>query len=332
MTHDRPHAAVVYHPLKTNVDALADAVTYHEAAENYGPTMWYETSVDDAGTSAAQRAINDGASVVLASGGDGTIRAVSEALRGSGVPLAVIPQGTGNLLARNIGLPLNDIDEQVEAAFAGRDFKIDLGVVDLTREDGSVDSRVFLVLAGMGIDARVISATNQRLKKRVGWLAYVDAGLRTVVRERPLRISFEIDGGSTRSLRVFTVMMGNCGLLPGGVLLIPDAKMDDGKLDVVALKPQPRLGPLSWLRIFNKIGWENGVLRRSRAGRRMIDLVNDTKSVTYRQVETVSLSVKEPEPVQLDGDDFGRAVAVSTRVDSGALTLKVMRHWAPKLK
>lgn len=177
----------------------------------------------------------------------------------------------------------------------------------------------------------MISATNQKLKKRVGWLAYVDAGLRTVVRERPLRINFTLDDGGSKSLRVFTVMMGNCGLLPGGVLLIPDAKMDDGKLDLVALKPLRRLGPFSWLRIINKIGWENGVLRRSRAGRRVIDLVNDAKSVTYRQVEKMSLQVEKPEAVQLDGDDFGEAVAVSGHVDPGALTLKVMPHWTPKL-
>src|SRR5690606_9999834 len=116
---------------------------------------------------------------------------------------------------------------------------------------------------------------------------------------RPLEIHYSVDGSPAAQLSVYTVMIGNCGLMPGGVLLIPDAKFDDGKLDVVALRP---LGPFSWLRIWNKIGWENGVLRKTKAGRKIIDLVNDTKSVTYLQTKRFTLSVTTPEPVQLDGD------------------------------
>ena len=174
----------------------------------------------------------------------------------------------------------------VRAAFGGRKRAIDLGVVTITRpadpedEDGvePQSEHVFLVLAGMGLDARAITATSAKLKKRVGWLAYVDAGVRTMVRDAPLQIHYSVDGSAVRSLTVYTVMIGNCGLLPGGVLLIPDAELDDGLLDVVALRP---LGAFSWLRIWRKIGWENGVLRKTKVGRAMIDLVNDTRNVSY---------------------------------------------------
>ncbi|MFD5601226.1 diacylglycerol/lipid kinase family protein [Leucobacter sp. NPDC058333] len=322
--HHIPCAAVVYHPLKTDVAALKTAVAHREQTAGWGASRWYETAAEDAGVAATRQAIADGANVVLASGGDGTIRAVSEALRGTGIPLAVIPQGTGNLLARNLGAPLTKVDDVVRAAFTGSNRAIDLGIVRIVREDESETEHVFLVLAGMGLDARAISATKSTLKKRLGWLAYVDAGVRTIIKDRPLQIHYSIDRSPVKPLSVFTVMIGNCGLMPGGVLLIPEAKLDDGKLDVVALHP---LGPFSWLRIWRKIGWENGVLRRSRAGRKIIDLVRDTRSVTYLRAERYALAVATPEPVQLDGDDFGYALTVSGEVDPGALIVRVLPEW-----
>jgi diacylglycerol kinase family enzyme len=320
----QPRAAVVYQPFKTDVAGLKAAVRGHEQACGWARTRWYETDEDDAGVAAALRAVEEGASVVLASGGDGTVRAIAEALRGSGVPMAVVPQGTGNLLARNLGMPLGDLDEAVRAAFRGESRPVDLGVISIVREDGSENEHVFLVLAGMGLDARAISATRSTLKKRMGWLAYVDAGVRTMIKDSPLRIRYSVDDAPKRALTVYTVMIGNCGLLPGGVLLIPDAELDDGLLDVVALRP---LGPFSWLRIWHKIGWENGVLRRSKTGRRLIDLVRDTRSVTYLQSRRFEVSVQQPEPIQLDGDDFGMAVAAKGAVDPGALLVRVLPGW-----
>lgn len=323
-SHHIPWAAVVYQPFKTDLPALRAAVAQHERAAAWGATRWYETAAEDAGVTAARRAIADGANVVLASGGDGTIRAVAEALRGSGIPVAIVPQGTGNLLARNLGAPLNRLDEVVRAAFTGRNRAIDLGIVRIVRADESESEHVFLVLAGMGLDARAISATKATLKKRLGWLAYVDAGVRTMISDRPLQIHYSVDRSPVQPLSVYTVMIGNCGLMPGGVLLIPDARLDDGRLDVVALHP---LGRFAWLRIWRKIGWENGVLRRTRAGRRIIDLVRDTRSVSYLRAERYALAVAKPEPVQLDGDDFGFALAVSGDVDPGALVVRVLPEW-----
>ena len=320
----QPSAAVVYHPLKTDLAALRATVTAQEQVAGWAPTRWYETEEADAGVGATRQAMADGASLVMASGGDGTIRAAAEALRGSGIPLALVPQGTGNLLARNLGVPLGRFEDCVRAAFFGRGRTIDLGIATIVRADDTEDEHAFLVLAGMGLDARTISTTQASLKKRLGWLAYVDAGVRTMLKERPLEIHYSVDGAPASHLSVYTVMIGNCGLMPGGVLLIPDAKFDDGLLDVVALRP---LGPFSWLRIWNKIGWENGVLRKTKTGRKLIDLVNDTKSVTYLQTRRFALSVTTPEPVQLDGDDFGLATAVNGAVAPGALVVRVLPEW-----
>lgn len=319
-----PSAAVVYHPLKTELPALREALAMQERTAGWAPTQWYETAEDDAGVGAAQQAIAAGASVVLASGGDGTVRAVAEVLRGTEIPLALVPQGTGNLLARNLGMPLNRVEDAVRAAFYGRNRAIDLGVLKILREDERESEHVFLVLAGMGLDARAISTTRASLKKHFGWLAYIDAGVRTIVKDRPLQIHYSVDKAPVKTLDVYTVMIGNCGLMPGGVLLIPDAKLDDGKLDVVALRPS---SPFAWLNIWNKIGWENGVLRKSKTGRKIIDLVHDTKNVTYMRAERYALSVDQPEPIQLDGDDFGVALAASGKVDPGALVVRVLPEW-----
>lgn len=328
-TRALPHAAVVYHPLKTDLAGLRTAVRAAELKAGWAATRWYETAAEDRGTGAARQAIADGAGVVFGSGGDGTIRAIAESIRGSGIPLGIVPQGTGNLLARNIGMPLGDLGKAVEAGFFGRNQPIDLGLMTILRpadEAGHVaeDEHAFLVLAGMGLDARVIRSTRSTLKKRLGWLAYVDAGVRTMMKDKPLELHYSMDGSELKPLTVYTVMIGNCGLLPGGVLLIPDAKIDDGLLDVVSLRP---LGPFSWLRIWNKIGWENGVLRKTKTGRRIIDLVNDTKNVTYLRARKYALTVASPEPIQLDGDDFGLAVEVRGRVDPGALIVRVLPGW-----
>lgn len=326
MAKTQPRAAVVYHPLKTDLSALRTAVLKHEAAAGWASTRWYETTEQDAGTEVTRRVIAEGANVLLASGGDGTIRAVAEGLRGTGVPITVIPQGTGNLLARNLGTPLDNVDAAVEAGFFGQNRPIDLGVITIVRPDETEDEHVFLVLAGMGLDARAITTTRSSLKKRLGWLAYVDAGMRTMLLDAPLSIHYSVDDAPLKSLTVYTVMIGNCGLLPGGVLLIPDAKLDDGRLDVVALRP---LGPFSWLRIWHKIGWENGVLRKSKTGRKVIDLVHDTKSVSYLRARRYAISVSHPEPIQLDGDDFGLALAANGTIDPGALVVRVLPEWQP---
>ncbi|WP_369808073.1 diacylglycerol/lipid kinase family protein [Leucobacter chinensis] len=316
---------MLFHPLKTDLPALRALMRVEEERAGWAPSEWIETTPEDGGSEALRQALSRKPHLVFASGGDGTVRAAAEALRGTGVPLAIIPQGTGNILARNVGLAPGRTDEAVRAGFEGVDRPIDLGIATIVRQDESEDEHVFLVLAGMGLDARAIRATRSSWKKAVGWLAYIDGGLRTMIRDKPLRIHYSYDRHSARELEVYTVMIGNCGLLPGGVLLIPDARIDDGELDVVALRPQ---GAFAWLKIWNKIGWENGVLRKTRTGRRIIDLVHDTKNVVYLRAKKFALTVPGLEPVQLDGDDLGLAIAVKGAVDPGALVLRVAEHWS----
>ena len=148
---DRPLPAVVANPTKTDLETRRQ-VRAVCAAQGWAEPLWLETTVDDPGTGQAHEAIERGADVVLACGGDGTVRAVAEALAGTGVAMGLVPAGTGNLLARTIGTP-QEVAAATRVALAGDDRKIDVGRV---RVDDEPDERVFLVMAGTGFDAAML--------------------------------------------------------------------------------------------------------------------------------------------------------------------------------
>jgi diacylglycerol kinase (ATP) len=312
-------AAVIYNPVKVHLKKLKATVKYVEADAGWGKTLWYETSVLDPGGELAKQAIAEGADVVLAAGGDGTIRAVAESLRGTDVPLAILPSGTGNLLARNMSLALDNVVSSVETAFNGQARPIDVGVVEAERADGGRSSHVFLVMAGLGLDAQMASNTNAMLKARVGWVAYIDAIARAVRDNNRVKVRYSVDGGQQRSATVNTVIVGNCGLLPGGIQLLPDAVIDDGVFDIVAFRPG---GFVGWVQISVKLFWENGVLRRSTVGRRIISMSREVRALRYLRGKELTIRLEHPEEFELDGDPFGEAIALKAQIDH--LGLKVM--------
>lgn len=320
--HPQKVAAVVFNPTKVDLDTLKHAVQEGAEAAGWGATLYFETDPDDFGVTAARMAVDQGADVVMAVGGDGTVRAVAEGLRGSDVPIALLPSGTGNLLARNLDFTLGDLDDSVAVAFQGDERRIDLGMVEFTREGGATEEHAFLVMAGFGLDAKMMANTRPKLKKAVGWLAYVDGGVRALAEIEPVEITYSVDGAPKRKVDVLTVLVGNCGSLTGGILLMPDAKPDDGILDVVALRPR---GPLGWLRVWRKIGWENGVLRKSAVGRKIIDLSKDVRDVRYVTGKTFDIELENAQDVELDGDEFGVAAAVRCWTEHLGLTVKVPR-------
>ncbi|MEB0287480.1 diacylglycerol kinase family protein [Cryobacterium sp. 10S3] len=315
-------AAVVYNPIKVDVVKLRASVAAAESAAGWSGTVWLSTTETDAGQRATRTAIEQGASVVLAAGGDGTVRAVAEALRDTGVALAIVPAGTGNLLARNLALPLASLDAAVEIAFGGVDRAIDLGVAVLTDTEGKKAEHVFLVMAGLGLDAQMIANTSADLKKQVGWLAYVDAGMRVIPKSKPFRIRYSLEGRTDRPAHVSTILVANCGVLPGNIQFLPDAQVDDGILDIAVLQPK---GVLGWLTIWRRVTWENGVLRRSAVGRRIIaqsESSNERVMTTLRG-SRIRIVLEHPQEFEIDGDEFGPVRAVSLRADPGALTVRM---------
>ncbi|WP_336630918.1 MULTISPECIES: diacylglycerol/lipid kinase family protein [unclassified Microbacterium] len=315
-------AALVYNPTKVDAEALRALVSGSSECAGWDAPLFYETTVDDLGDGVAREALDAGASAVLVAGGDGTVRAVSEAMAGSGVPLTIVPSGTGNLLARNLGLPLGDPAAMVAAAFDGDVRAIDIGYAKLVRPDGDPEEYAFVVMGGMGLDAAMIANTNGDLKKRVGWVAYVDGAARSLVNAKPFPIMYQVAGHRMHRATVQSVLFANCGSLPAGLELIPEASVSDGDLDIVIFQPK---NPIGWLAVWRRVAWDNSVLRRFRAGRRFLRLRTKDNSVRYARGAGIELAASGPQPVQLDGDEFGEATAASVRIHAGGLELAVPR-------
>ena len=220
-------AAVVYNPIKIDVEAVRAAVAEAEREAGWKTTLWFETSEEDGGQGQARDALAQGADMIIAAGGDGTVRAVAEGMHESDASLALLPSGTGNLLARNLKLTLEDLDNSLHTAFGGTDRAVDLGLIDIRREDDTVTSHVYVVMAGLGIDAQMLANTDPALKKRVGWLAYAKALVKTLREKNHLDFRYSYDEKPARSMRANTIIVGNCGALPANILLLPDAAIDD---------------------------------------------------------------------------------------------------------
>lgn len=311
-------AAVVYNPIKVDLPRLQSAVAAHDGLEGWGTTLWFETSLTDAGQQVTRDALAAGATMVIAAGGDGTVRAVAEVVHESDAVLALLPSGTGNLLARNLNLTLDDVGHAIEVAFTGVDRPIDIGLIDITDERGNRTHHAYVVMAGLGLDAKMLASTDAELKKRVGWLAYVRAIIDALRDKNELIFRYRLDGAPEQSMRAHTVIVGNCGALPANIVLLPDAAIDDGEFDVLLLRPESVIG---WIQIFAKVLWENGIVRRTVAGRMLP--VAEVHAIRYGRARSIEVTLDTPQPIELDGDEFGRATALSTEVRPGGLTVRV---------
>jgi diacylglycerol kinase family enzyme len=312
-------AAVVFNPVKVSERTLRDAVAAAEREHGWASSLWFETGEDDAGVAAAQSAAAANPAVILVAGGDGTVRAVAQEIHRTGIPLALLPAGTGNLLARNLGLPLSDLPHAVTSALTGTNRKVDIGFASTQGEGGAVVRRAFLVMAGIGLDANMAENTNAALKDRIGWGAYVEPIARSIIGNRQLHLHYRVDRGRTRSLRAHTIIVGNCGTLTANILLLPDAIVDDGLLDVVVFRPG---GAFGWARIGSRLA-AHSVFNRSRPGRWLMRNTPDLKALNYTQARRFDARFDEPQLLQLDGDSIGTVRSVALTVLHRGLTLRV---------
>lgn len=293
---------VVFNPSKVE-DGAGFRSRVEEMARDggWGRVTWWQTTETDTGYAMAHAAAVDGSAMVLAVGGDGTIRAVCEELAGTGVAVGIVPAGTGNLLARNLGIPLN-FRGAVDVALHGQDRAVDLVQV---AGDQMPDS-VYLVMAGMGFDAAIMEGVNEDFKTKVGWLAYVWSAMKSLMYP-VMGLEVCIDDGPFTSARARTVVIGNVGTLQAGMPLLPDAAIDDGVLDVVLLYPRRFL---SWLPLAVR------VLSKDKRTDETI-----TRMTGRRVVVRASADV----PRQLDGDLIAPGRELRAECLPGRLLVRVPR-------
>jgi diacylglycerol kinase family enzyme len=313
-------AAVIYNPIKVDLDALREVVASEAGTAGWGETVWLETSVEDEGQGVAKDALEQGVDLIIVAGGDGTVRAVAEAVHGSDTAIALLPSGTGNLLARNLKLILDDVPHSVRSAFTGTDRSIDLGLIEIERADRSRTRHAFVVMAGLGIDAKMIENTDDDLKAKAGWAAYVNAIAKSLRDPNELHANVRLDEGKQRRATLHTLIVGNCGSLPGKILLMPDAVVDDGRLDVMMMRPRNALG---WIRVWIKVAWTNGVLRRTDAGKALAGEHQNDDELRYETGTRFTARFSRPEEIELDGDGFGQAAAFNAWLEPAALTIRV---------
>jgi YegS/Rv2252/BmrU family lipid kinase len=295
--------AVIVNPVKVeSVRTFRQIVTQLAEESGWDEPSWHFTTIEDSGTGMAAEAAEAGADLVLVCGGDGTVREVCAELAGTGIAVGIIPAGTGNLLARNLAIPLY-LRAAVDVALNGQDRAIDLVEVG---GDNLPDSH-FLVMAGMGFDAAIMEGVDEGLKKRIGWLAYVVAGMRGLMFPA-VRLEISVDDGPPTRHRARTVIVGNVGTLTAGMPLLPDARIDDGLLDVVLLYPQRFLSwlPLAW-RILTRRPHTDALVNRLRGSSVVIRADRET-------------------PRELDGDPLGAGRELRMRCIHGRLLVRVPRN------
>jgi undecaprenyl-diphosphatase len=252
------------------------------------------TEKAEAGVAAAVGAALDGMDLVVAVGGDGTVRSCAEGLAGTGVPLGIVPHGTANLLARTLRMPSHPRSALAACLdVSGRNRVIDLAVAD---------GVPFTAMAGLGLDAAVVAGTH--CKHQFGWFAYALSGA-VHLSVPSATFSIRLDGGAPLEREARSVVVGNSGLLPGGFRLLPAARPDDGLLDVGTLAPR---GPFGWPRLATR------VLTHSQREDRMLERF---------QARQVEITASAPLPREIDGELVTAGRSLTVTVLPGALTVRM---------
>lgn len=288
--------AVVANPTKLG-DADAALVRQRLASAGYDEPLWLETSKDDPGRAMTQQAVDAGVDLVLAAGGDGTVRVVAAGLAGTHIAMAVIPAGTGNLLARNLNIPLT-VDGALDVALGDDERRIDTVVL---RVDGGEPDR-FAVMAGTGLDAMIMDGVDERLKKFIGPGAYfISAG--KALGRLPVPVQLTVDGRKHKRNAIIC-LIGSCGTLTGDLRLIPDASPDDGLIHLYVAYPTRAS---HWIKAFLRL-----VTRRPRK--------DDHVHVwSGRRVE---IRLRDKDAYELDGDVEGEGSLLQAEVDPGSLRIR----------
>ncbi len=285
--------AVIAHTGKTMGGGLDELRTLISAERDEKP-LWYEVPKSKKAPAKVRKALKEGADLVFVWGGDGMVQRCSDALVGSDATIAILPAGTANLLAHNLGIP-DDLAEAVRIGFHGRRRKLDLG---------RINGEHFGVLAGVGFDADLIRDADGGLKNRLGRAAYLWTATRNVGTQRT-RLKIKLDGTPWFEGEATCVLLGNVGTVLGGVEVFDDAKPDDGWLDVGVSTAE---GPIQWARVFGHISTGH---------------TDQSPFVRTTRAKRVSIKLDSPLAYELDGGDRPKTKRIKARVVPAAITVCV---------
>jgi YegS/Rv2252/BmrU family lipid kinase len=292
--------AVVAHSGKTldgGLDELRTRITDHGVDKLF----WYEVPKSKKAPKKVRQALKEKPDLIVAWGGDGMVQRTIDVLAGTGTPLAIIPAGTGNLLATNLGVPA-DLAGAVDCAFDGEQKSFDLG---------KINGEHFAVMAGIGFDGAMIRDADKDLKARLGKLAYVWTGIRHVNGEAP-RAKVTIDGTEWFDDEASCVLIGNVGTITGGIHAFDDARPDDGWLDVGVATAQ---GALQWARAL---------------GTMAVGRSDQSPFVRITRARRVEVKLRSKLEYELDGGARDEAKKLTAKVVPGAIKICVPRVRVPE--
>lgn len=315
---DRVKYAFIINPSKPRAKELKQHISEFCAAKGIDDIQFINTTLERDGTDCAKTALEQGAEVVVAVGGDGTVRTVASALAGSNHALGIIPIGTGNLFARNVGIPVDDVDAALGVATSHGSRQIDMGRVALLDSDEPEHKHGFLIIAGIGFDALMIDDTDPTLKKNISWLAYFVSGVKHLFAPKfKASLSLTDNQGKTHEvaqLAFRTFMAGNCGEIPG-FSLMPDASFDDGLLDFEIIDTSG--GLIGWANLFGD------VVHQTITGKAQQSPLSTNSTIEQMQGPQAELRLEKPSLAQVDGDVLGETRHIAISIEPRALCVRV---------
>ena len=288
--------AVIAHSGKTLGGGLPELRRVLDA-EGIADPLWIEVPKSRKAPAQVRRVLDEGVDLLFAWGGDGMVQRCVDVLAGSPVSLAVIPAGTANLFATNLGIP-EDIEQAVAVGLRGARRVVDVGRLNGER---------FAVMAGAGFDAIMIrDASDGGLKERFGRAAYVWTGSENL-RSKPFRAEIDVDGVGWYKGKASCILLGNVGKLFGGVEVFEDAHPDDGKLELGVVTAE---GLLEWGRMM---------------ARTAMGAVAESPFARTTKASSVKVKLSRKVLYELDGGERTKTKAFKVKVDAGAVTVCVPR-------
>ena len=285
--------AVVAHSGKSMGGGLAELRRVLSDA-GLADVHWFEVPKSKKAPDRVREALELGAKLVFVWGGDGMMQRCVDVLAGTDAMLAILPAGTGNLLARNLSIP-ETIEEAVRTGLEGDCRRLDTA---------TANGEHFAVMAGAGLDALMIDEADSGLKDRLGRAAYLWTGARNL-RASPVQATVKVDGRHFYRGPITCLLAGNMSKVLGGVDLFDGSEPDDGLLDVGVVTAQ---GRLQWVRTIGRVV----------AGR-----AERSPFVVTTRGRKIKVVLDEPTPYELDGGARKATTKLKIKVDPGSVRVRV---------